>query len=607
MPLEGQPGLDSEAQGIMVVDLALELRRRAKVFAKAGDSARAKKLWASSAEQLETATSYLRASRLLDVLQTLLEVWQRLGLVPEALIADQREAVLAVELEALVAEALQEVAKVPAVAAAVAELAVAGCNAPRESEAPSQPSTFSGSTGRSSRTGSSPPPTGLLSAAASAAAEARANDDDDGSILEWDAGSSRPSSGARVTPPASPPPDDLEVAWEPPMMQPPRSRTLPSQDVLPPPERVVPEPPFVQDSSPPKVVVPEMPAVQDAPFAKEAASSTKEVEVVPEVFGGSMPSSPPRAAGGSRPRFCLCPGWPVRGRTPASSVQRSQLRLSVDFQRGDLLGAGSYGCVFAARRNTSGELVAVKEMLLDRVPQSGQERGDRLVKLTRELRLCEQLEHPYIVRYLGHEFVMGSQGGPEKLHLFLEYCSGGCLAAQLRTYGPLREELIRKYTQQLVTGLAYLHSRSPPVVHRDLKCANVLLTHNGDAKLSDFGCSKLLSPNETVLENSVAGSIFWMAPELLKGKGKLTTSADVWSLGCCVLEMATGAAPWSERRFDNILQACHVIANSEELPTFPADLPDAAAAFIVQCLRREPQNRPTPSDLNNSKLLKNVR
>ena len=56
-------------------------------------------------------------------------------------------------------------------------------------------------------------------------------------------------------------------------------------------------------------------------------------------------------------------------------------------------------------------------------------------------------------------------------------------------------------------------------------------------------------------QNSVAGSIFWMAPELFRGRGKLTTSSDIWSLGCCVLEMATGAAPWAERRFDNILQA----------------------------------------------------
>eukprot|EP00435_Cladocopium_sp_Y103_P065158 s226_g27.t1 len=255
-------------------------------------------------------------------------------------------------------------------------------------------------------------------------------------------------------------------------------------------------------------------------------------------------------------------------------------------------------CVFAARRKTTGEIMAVKEMLLDRAGRTKEERGDRLVRLTRELRLCEQLEDPYIVSYYGHEFVMGAQGGPEKLHLFLEYCSGGSLAAQLRTYGPVSEEL--KYTQQLVSGLVYLHSRSPPVVHRDLKCANLLLTHSGDVKIADFGCSKWVQPGESMLENSVAGSIFWMAPELFRGHGKLTTSSDIWSLGCCVLEMATGSAPWAERRFDNILQACHVIANTEELPTIPVELSTKAAGLIRSCLKRNPPDRPTAQELNKS-------
>ncbi|CAE8734249.1 unnamed protein product [Polarella glacialis] len=320
------------------------------------------------------------------------------------------------------------------------------------------------------------------------------------------------------------------------------------------------------------------------------------------------PGKKGRAAGG------LC-GSCCRGReVPASAMhscgavqQRGQLRLAQDFQRGDMLGSGSFGCVFAARQSSTGEIVAVKEMFLDRAGSSRQSEkpSDTLLRLTRELRLCEQLEHPHIVKSLGHEFVIGAQNGPERVHLFLEYCSGGSLAAQLRSYGPLSVSLLRKYPLQLVDGLSYLHSRSPPVVHRDLKCANVLLTHSGDVKIADFGCSKWLSQtDESLLENSVAGSIFWMAPELIRGKGKLTTSADVWSLGCCVVEMATGSPPWSDRHFDNILQACHVIAASDELPPYPATIPDKAASFVLACLRRNQQDRPTANELRHHPLFK---
>merc|ERR1711959_45249 len=171
--------------------------------------------------------------------------------------------------------------------------------------------------------------------------------------------------------------------------------------------------------------------------------------------------------------------------------------------------------------------------------------------------------------YLGHEFVIGAQGGPERVYLFLEFCSGGSLQSHLNTYGALTPPLISRYMSHLVEGLCYLHSRSPPVVHRDLKCANLLLTLDAGTgsqclKIGDFGCSKVLH-NNTLMEGeqSVAGSVFWMAPELMNRSNKLTKSVDIWSVGCCLVEMATALAPWAERKFDNIFQACHLIARSD--------------------------------------------
>mmetsp|Transcript_22005 Transcript_22005/g.61564 ORF Transcript_22005/g.61564 Transcript_22005/m.61564 type:complete len:689 (+) Transcript_22005:101-2167(+) len=312
--------------------------------------------------------------------------------------------------------------------------------------------------------------------------------------------------------------------------------------------------------------------------------------------------------------------WPSVLRRSASKATSGQapphqqlgmggrLCLARDFKRGETVGVGGQGCVFAARHSASGQIVAVKEVFLDR-PASG--RGAALERLARELRLLEALEHPRIVRYFGHEFVIGAQGGPERVYLYLDYCSGGSLAAHLRNYGALDLPLIKKYVAQLLEGLVYLHSLSPPVVHRDLKCANLLLTHDAEVKITDFGCSKLLHGEGehrlTEAENSMAGSVFWMAPEALRGRQKLTCAVDIWSVGCCVVEMSNGVPPWNERKFDNILQAGFVIAQTTELPHLSSAVWDTAGSFVHACLRRVPQERPSALELQKYPLLASAR
>jgi len=267
---------------------------------------------------------------------------------------------------------------------------------------------------------------------------------------------------------------------------------------------------------------------------------------------------------------------------------KPQLSLERDFQPGDTIGAGSFGRVFSARHRVSGQIIAVKEMLLDDMGEAtGQQR-----RLDRELRLCEQLRHERVVRYFGHEYSSrGSIGNSQSLFLFLEYCSGGSVASHLRTFGSLEEQLLSKYAQQLLQGLEYLHSLTPPVVHRDLKCANLLLTHDANVKLADFGCSKWLwDPDglrDEEAKHSMVGSVFWAAPEALRGGVELTTAVDYWSFGCCIMEMATAKHPWSEHQFDNIWQACRHIVLSDKLPEVSQDLPPCIQEVIYACLRRE--------------------
>lgn len=318
--------------------------------------------------------------------------------------------------------------------------------------------------------------------------------------------------------------------------------------------------------------------------------------------GGCTPLSP------RSPRMSFCLPTQSPRSTLDSETQGSGLSMERDFHAGDTIGAGSFGRVFSARHRGSGMIIAVKEMLID--GQKDDEAGtdeNGLSARERELRLCETLRHERVVRYFGHEYTTGILGGVTsgKLLLFLEYCSGGSVAQHLRTYGPLEEQLLAKYSQQLLGGLSYLHSLTPPVVHRDLKCANLLLTHDANVKIADFGCSKWLSSSQNFEEgkHSMVGSVFWTAPEVLKGDGALAISSDYWSFGSCVLEMATAKHPWSEHPFDNIFQACRLIVYSDKLPEVPNDLGACVQDVCYACLQRDPDERPTASELLDYPLL----
>merc|ERR1712226_586291 len=98
--------------------------------------------------------------------------------------------------------------------------------------------------------------------------------------------------------------------------------------------------------------------------------------------------------------------------------------------------------------------------------------------------ICKDLKHPRIVSYKGHDDFDGA------LYIYLEYMPGGSLAQVLAQFGHFDSELVAIYARELLEGLAYLHTVTPPVVHRDIKGANVLVGLDSQVKLADFGCSK---------------------------------------------------------------------------------------------------------------------
>ncbi len=196
----------------------------------------------------------------------------------------------------------------------------------------------------------------------------------------------------------------------------------------------------------------------------------------------------------------------------------------------------------------------------------------------------------------------------------MEYISGGSIKYILDKYGPLNENLIKIFLKQVLEGLEYLHSKG--IVHRDIKSANILLDVKGNIKLFDFGCSaqyiessskmpsapngdisafstdlkEMQVNNSEEFLDSLKGTLPWMAPEVVCQK-KYGKKADVWSLGCTVLEMATGKPPWG--KLDNFYQAMIKIGKSNDIPEIPNKISKNLRDFLLMCFRRNPKERPS--------------
>lgn len=255
--------------------------------------------------------------------------------------------------------------------------------------------------------------------------------------------------------------------------------------------------------------------------------------------------------------------------------------------RGAPIGRGSSATVFLATgASAAGELLAVKSADLSCSSL-----------LQKEQELISQLSSPYIVDYLGYDITW--ENGKPIYNLLMEYMPNGTLSDLIKKQngGSLSESMIQFYSHQILQGLNYLHSNG--IVHCDIKGQNILIGKQDCVKIADLGCARQIAVDQIPFNNkfkpaTISGTPIFMAPEVARGEEQ-GFPADIWALGCTIIEMATGANPWPE--FQDPVSALYRIGYSGDVPEIPKWFSSNAKEFLKICFRRDPKERWTAKKL----------
>ncbi|KAI9897533.1 hypothetical protein N3K66_007389 [Trichothecium roseum] len=285
-------------------------------------------------------------------------------------------------------------------------------------------------------------------------------------------------------------------------------------------------------------------------------------------------------------------------------LSSSATNVTMRWQQGHFVGGGTFGNVYAAMNLDSGHLMAVKEIRLQDpklIPTIAEQ-------IKEEMGVLEVLDHPNVVAYYGIEVHR------DRVYIFMEFCSGGSLFTLLEHGRIEDEQVIMVYALQLLEGLVYLHQSG--IAHRDIKPENILLDHNGIIKYVDFGAAKVIARQGRTLaadlhatkpNKSMTGTPMYMSPEVIKGDNPGRAGAvDIWSLGCVILEMATGRRPWAN--LDNEWAIMYNIAqgNPPQLPP-PDQLSAQGIHFLKCCFNRDPSKRSSAMELLQHEWIMTIR
>ncbi|KAD4178526.1 hypothetical protein R6Q59_022121 [Mikania micrantha] len=244
------------------------------------------------------------------------------------------------------------------------------------------------------------------------------------------------------------------------------------------------------------------------------------------------------------------------------------------YEKGRLIGTGTFAKVYHGRELSTGESVAIKVINKDQIKDQAM-----VEQIQREISATRLLRHPNIVEL---REVLATKS---KIFYVMEYVSGGELFAKVSGGRRLKEDVARKYFQQLISAVDFCHSRG--VSHRDIKPENLLLDGNDDLKITDFGFSALPEQKRyDGLLHTQCGTPAYVAPEVLRKKGYDGAKADIWSCGVVLYVLLAGFLPFHD---ENLMNLYRKIFKSEY--EFPPWFSHETRKLISKILMADPERR----------------
>ncbi|CAG8573054.1 5205_t:CDS:2 [Dentiscutata heterogama] len=257
---------------------------------------------------------------------------------------------------------------------------------------------------------------------------------------------------------------------------------------------------------------------------------------------------------------------------------------AANLQELEKLGEGAGGIVTKVYDTVNKVVMAKKKINVD---------PSMLKQLVREVDFIQKCHSPNIVTYYGADL----EDSDSSISIFMEYCEGGSLDKIYKhvkqRQGRIGEPILGKIGEAVLKGLVYLYEQH--IIHRDIKPSNILVTKHGEIKICDFGVSGQISTDLPAV--TFLGTSYYMAPERIQGQ-KYKVSADVWSLGLTIMEVAQNEFPFPysptvapiELVSHIVNQPAPVLKDDHE---WSAELKD----FLRVCLEKDGEKRPTPRQM----------
>uniref|UniRef100_A0A8B9F671 Serine/threonine-protein kinase WNK4 n=1 Tax=Amazona collaria TaxID=241587 RepID=A0A8B9F671_9PSIT len=284
---------------------------------------------------------------------------------------------------------------------------------------------------------------------------------------------------------------------------------------------------------------------------------------------------PPVAAGRREPEETE--SEEVETRAVATSPDGRFLKFDIE------IGRGSFKTVYKGLDTETTVEVAWCELQTRKLSKTERQR------FSEEVEMLKGLQHPNIVRF--YDSWKSSIKGQLCIVLVTELMTSGTLKTYLKRFKEMKLKVLQRWSRQILKGLHFLHTRSPPIIHRDLKCDNIFITGpTGSVKIGDLGLATL---KRASFAKSVIGTPEFMAPEMYEEK--YDEAVDVYAFGMCMLEMATSEYPYSECQ--NAAQIYRKVTSGLKPSSFYKVKVPELKEIIEGCIRMDKDERYTIQDL----------